>query len=141
MHGRLLFHFANVVELLDDFLHQLESFVDVGILPATKDDGKDDFVFLVKEPPGAIDLRFEIMVADLGTEADFLIFAVMSVSLVVPLFLLVLEFTKVHNTADGWILGWCDFYQIESCLTRLSESIVAADNPKLFAFVRNHTKG
>jgi hypothetical protein len=68
------------------------------------------------------------VVADLGTETDFFVLALVAVTFVLPFLLLVLELAKVHDATDGRLFGRGDLDQIESGGTGLLERFVGADD-------------
>ncbi len=95
-------------------LDQLVAFVDVGVFAAAEDDGEDHLVLLGQELLGAVDLGHQVVVADLGAEAQLFVLAVVRVAFVLPLLLLVLEFAVIHDPANGRLLLRRDFHEVQA---------------------------
>ena len=128
VHGGPLLDFADIIEFGGDSLDQLEAFLDMGVFSATKDDRKDHLVLLRQEQTRAVELEIEIMIADFRAQTDFLVLAQVAVPLVMPLLLLVLELTIVHDTADWRLFLGSNLYQIQFRLARPSHGIVCAND-------------
>jgi hypothetical protein len=86
----------------------------VGVFAAAEDDREDDFVFLGQELFGPIDLGHQVVVANFWANAEFFVFAVVRMPLVLPLLLLVLEFAEIHDSADGRLFLRSDLDKIEA---------------------------
>ena len=125
------------LQITNDPTDQFETLLDVGVLATPKHDRKNDLVLLLQELAGPIDLEFQVMRADLRTQADLLILAMMRLGLVLPLLLLVLELPIVHDPADRWILERSDFHQIEVGIPRFGQGIRGADHTQLRAVLVN----
>lgn len=125
------FHFADVFELLDNQLHDPLAFFDVGHLTAAEDDRHDDFVFVKKESSSLGNLEFDVVIARLGTDSDFLDLRVMNVGFVMLLFLLVFELAEVHDPADRRLFVGRHLDKIEAGVSREREGIVCGDDAEL----------
>ncbi len=137
MHGGALFELRDGFKLGGELFDQLEAFVDMGVFATTEDDRKDHLVLLPEELLGPVHLGHEIGLANLRTEPDFFVLALVRVPFVLPLFLLVLEFTKVHDPANGRLLGRRNFDEVESRLLGEVQGFLGRNHTELFAFRRN----
>jgi hypothetical protein len=137
LHRWVLFELADFAELVDDPPHQLEALLHVGIFPAAEDHRKYDFVLLFQELLGPVDLGHQVVFTDFGPEAELFVPTVMSVPLVLPLLLLVLELSIVHDATDGWLLGWGNLDQIEPHFASLLQRLVRRDDSQLGSVMRN----
>jgi hypothetical protein len=129
VHLWLLFQLSNAIQVFDQPLDQLVAFVDVGIFAAPEDYREDDLIFLFQEFLRPIDLSQEIVIADLGAQAEFFVLAVVRVAFMLPLLLLVLEFAVIHDAANGRLFLRRHFHKVESnfagslkCLNRLEDA-------------------
>jgi len=74
------------------------------------------------------------VVADLGTNAEFFVLAVVRVAFVLPLLLLVLEFAEVHDATNGRLLLGRDFYKVEAEVFGSLKSFGSFEDAELVAF-------
>jgi hypothetical protein len=141
VHLRRLFELGALFQFLLQALYELVAFVDVGIFAAAEDDAEDHLVLLGQELLGPVDLRHEIVVADLGAHAELFVFAVVRMAFVLPLLLLVLEFAVIHDAANGRLLLGRDFHEVEADFAGAGESVDGFENSEHFSFVSDHADG
>ena len=122
-------------------LDQLVAFFGVGVFAAAEDDGEDDFVFLGQKLFRAVDLGHQVVVTDLGTDAEFFVLAVMRVAFVLPLLLLVLEFAEIHDSANGRLLLRRDFDKVEAKVFGTLKGVDSFQDAELVAFRSNNADG
>ena len=127
VHGGRLFHLGNFFKGADQAFDKLEAFVDMSILAASENDRTDHLIAGFEEFTGFVDLGQKIVLADLGSEPDFLVLAVVRMAFVLALFLLVFEFAVIHDAANRWLLGGSHFYQIEACFAGLFQGFVSTN--------------
>lgn len=108
LHRGVLLHLSNIGQFLGESRNKLEAFVDVGVLAATEDDRADHFVAVFQKLTGTIHFGHEVVLTDLGAEADFFVLAVVCMPFVEPFLLLIFELSKVHNSADRGIFAGGD---------------------------------
>jgi hypothetical protein len=107
------FDLAHVFEAVDHLFDDPLSLFNVGQLAAAEDHGDNDLVFVHQEFAGVIDFDFNVMLARLRTNANFLQLRLMRVRFVLPLLLLLLELAEIHDSADGRALVRRHFHQIQ----------------------------
>ena len=78
-----------------------------------EDDRHDHFVLVLQESTGLVHFEFDVVIARLGSNANFFDFALMDVGLVLFLLLLVFEFAEVHDSTNGRPLIGRHFDQIQ----------------------------
>ena len=115
-HGGVFLDFGDVVQGLEDFVHDLAAFVDVGELTASEEDVDQDLVLVLEEFAGALDLDLDVVIAGLGADADFLNLDLVLLLLRGPLLLRVLELAEVHDLTNWRTLVGSDFHQVETGL-------------------------
>ena len=138
LHLRILLQLGNFLQLFCEPLHELVTLVDVRVLATAEDHAEDYLVLLGEELLGAVDLRHEVVVADLGTHAELFVFAVVCMALVLPLLLLVLELAVVHDAANGRLLLGRDFDEVEADFAGTCKSVDGFENTEDFAFMSDH---
>ena len=141
LHLRRLLQLGEFFELFGEPLDQLVAFVDVGVFAAAEDHAKDHLVFLSEEFLRAIDLRHEVVVADLGAHAELFVLAVVRMAFVLPLLLLVFEFAVVHDPANGRLFLRCNFDEVEADFAGTCKGIRGFDDANDFAFMSDHADG
>src|SRR5262249_16104704 len=97
LHRRVLLELGHFFQLLDEPVDEFVAFVDVRVLAAAEDDREDHLVLVRQELFRPVDLGHQVVVADFRAEPQLFVFAVMSVTFVLPLLLLVLELAEVHD--------------------------------------------
>jgi hypothetical protein len=124
-HPRRLFDRAVRTELIGELIEQRFTQVRVGHLATAEEDGQLDLVSGVEELRGLATLGFEIVVIDLGPDADFfqLDDVLMAAGLALFAALLVAKLPVVHEPADGWHRVGSHLDQIEPPLARHLERV------------------
>jgi hypothetical protein len=77
------------------------------------------------------------VVADFGADSQLFVLAVVRVAFVLPLFLLVLEFAKIHDAANGRLLLRGDFHKVETKVAGTLKSLDGFEDAELIAFRSN----
>ena len=139
MHLWILFELGARLQLFRESLDQLEAFIHVRVFAATEDDGEDDLIFAGQEFFRSVDLGHQVLVADFWAEAEFFVFAVMSVAFVLPLLLLVLEFAEIHDAANGRLLLGSDLDEVHAGVAGLLQSFDGFDNAQQGAILSDDT--
>jgi hypothetical protein len=134
-----LLEFGDGFELFLQTLNQLVAFIDVGVFAAAEDDAEDHLVFLGQELFGPVDLRHEVVVADLGAHAELFVFAVVGVAFVLPLLLLVLEFAVVHDAANGRLFLGRNFDEVEADFAGALQGVDGFHDAEDFSFRADHS--
>jgi hypothetical protein len=93
---------------------------------------------VVQEPPRLVELELDIVLAGLGPEADFFDLGLMRVRLAVLLFLLVLEFAEVHDSANGRALVGRDFDEIQIRLASSRHRLIGRHDSQLRPIGADH---
>jgi hypothetical protein len=111
----------------------------VGHLAAAEEDGQLDLVTGVEELRGLPTFGFEIVVVDLGPDADLfqLDNVLMTAGLTLFAALLVSKLPVVHEPADGWHRIGSHLDEIEPPLSRHLKRIESGDNANLLAVLIN----
>ena len=122
-------------ELIGELIEQDSAKIRVGHLATTEEDGQLDLIPGAEELRGLPPFRFEIVVVDLGPDANFFQLDNMLVAAGLALFsaLLVSELTVVHEPADRWHGVWRHLDQVEPTLARHLKRIECRDDPNLLA--------
>lgn len=141
LHLRVLLQLGDIFQLLRESLDEFEAFVDVGVFAAAEDDAEDHLILVGQELFRAVDLGHEVVVADLGADAEFFVLAVVRVAFVLPLLLLVLEFAVIHDPANGRLFLGRDFDEVEADFLGALEGVDGFENAEHFSFVSDHTDG
>ena len=138
-HARRLFDRTVRAKLFGQLIEQRAAQIGMGHLTAAEEDGQLDFVPGIEELRGLTSLRFEVVVVDLGPDADLFQLDDMLMTARLPLFaaLLVAELAVVHEPADGRHRIWRHLDQIEATLARHLERIECGDDPYLLAVLIN----
>jgi len=136
-HPRRLLDRAMWTELIGELIEQGFAQIRMGHLAATEENGQLDLVSSVEELRGLATLRLEVMVVDLGPDADLfqLDNVLMAAGLALFAALLVSKLAVVHEPADGWHRIGCHFDQIEPPLARHLERIKRWDDTDLLAIL------
>src|SRR5262249_43058138 len=122
LHRGSLLDLAELFKSSQDFVHDPTAFIDVGKLSATEKHVYQNFVFLLKEFLGPLDLYFDIVLAGLGSDPDFLDVNLVLLLLAEFLLLGIFEFAIVDDLAHGRTLVGSDLNQVEASLARSLES-------------------
>jgi len=138
MHGRLLLHFRYVIQIDHQTPDQLKPLIHMGIFPATENDRADHLIAFLQEFASPLPFGHEIVLSNLGPQADFLILALVRMPFVLPLFLLVLVFAIVHDAADGGLFQRRNLHEIEPRLAGFLQSFVSSNHTQLGSINRNH---
>jgi hypothetical protein len=138
-HPRRLFDGAVRTELIGELIEERFAEIRVGHLAAAKEDGQLDLVSGVEELRGLATFRLEVMVVDLGPDADLfqLDNVLMAAGLTLFAALLVSKLPVVHEPADGWHRIGSHLDEIEPPLTRHLKRIESGDNANLLAVLIN----
>jgi hypothetical protein len=128
LHRGVLLELGDVGELFRESLDELEAFIDVGVLAAAEDDGKDYFVLVGQELLGAVDLGHQVMIADFRAQPQFFVLAVMRVAFVLPLLLLVLEFAVIHDPANRRLFLRGNLHEVQADFTGSLQSFDGFDD-------------
>lgn len=131
------FDFAHRFQQRDNVADHALPFLDVRDFTPTEDDRHNHFVLVLEEPTCLIDFEFDIVIARLGSNANFFDFALMDVGLVLLFLLLVLEFAEVHDSANGRPLVGGHFDQIQIRVPCLLKCLFGRDDSKLSSLGRN----
>jgi len=104
---------------------------------ALEDNVHNHFVLVFQELACLVDLGLHIMVACLGTHAEFLKLLMMDFAFGTFPRLLVAELAIIENLADRWFFGWCDFDQIQTRLSGMIHGHRSQHNSQLLAVRSN----
>lgn len=104
------------------------AFFDVRHFTTLELDRDLDFVFVLQEADGLLDLELDIVVARLGTQTNFLRLGVVRLILVLLLALLVLVLAVVHDAAHRRLRARGNFDKIQSCFTSNGQGFVSGQN-------------
>ena len=107
------FELAELHEFLDDTLHHLATLFDVGHFSPAEENGDLHLVFMLKKVLGLLDFEFDVMLTRFGTQSNFLGLRHVT-AVTVPLFLFVLVFAEVHDSANRRALIWRHFNQVQA---------------------------
>lgn len=143
-HGaRFDFDFGNIAQTGGDVLHLFEGQIAVGHFPATEEHGELDFVAVVEEIAGAVDLDAQVVVVDFGTDADFLELGLLGVGASFLLFfaLLVFPLAIVHDLADRGLGLGCDFHEIKARVECPLLGFVEVGHTDLFVLIVDESNG
>jgi hypothetical protein len=135
LHPRWLFDRAMRTELIGQLIEERLAQIRVGHLAAAKEDGQLDLVSGIEELRGLPTFGFEVMVIDLGPDADFFQLDDVLVAAGLALFaaLLVSKLTVVHEPADGRHRVGRYLDQVESPLARHLERVKCWNDADLLA--------
>ena len=122
-HGRVFFHLANLIEGSQNLFHDPPALINVSQFPATEQHIHEDFVFAFKELARTLHLDFDVMVARLGPNSDFLDMDLVLLLLGKLFLLRILEFAEVDDFADRRPLIGCDLYKMQSRLASGFQSL------------------
>ena len=137
LHPWRLFDGAVRTELIGELIEQRFAQIRVGHLAAAKEDGQLDLVSGVEELRGLATFRLEVMVVDLGPDADLFQFddVLMAAGLALFAALLVPELAVVHEPADGWHRIGSHLDEIEPPLARHLERVKRWNDTDLLAIL------
>src|SRR5687768_696589 len=135
LHPGRLFDSAVRTELIGELIEQGFAQIRVGHLAAAKEDGQLDLVSGVEELRGLPTFGFEIVIIDLGPDADLfeLDDVLMAAGLALLATLLVSKLAVVHEPADGWHCIGSHLDQIEPPLARHLERVKRGYDTDLLA--------
>ena len=137
LHPRRLFDRAMRAELICQLIEERFAQVRVGHLAAAKEDSQLDFVTRVEELRRLPPLGFEVMVVDLGPDADLfqLDNVLMAAGLALFAALLVSKLAVVHEPADVWHGVGRHLDEIEPPLARHLERVKRWNDTDLLAIL------
>jgi hypothetical protein len=141
LHLRRLLELGDIGQLFRQTLDEFVAFVGMRVFAAAEDDGEDNFILLGQELFGAVDLGHQVVVANLGTNAELFVLAVMRVAFMLPLLLLVLEFAEVHDAANRRLLLRRDFYEVEAEVFGTLQGFGSFEYAELITFVTDDANG
>src|SRR5215212_6992109 len=135
LHPRWLFNRSVWTELISELIEEHFAQIRVGHLAAAEEDRQLDFVSGVEKLRGLPTLGFEVMVVDLGPDANLfqLDDVLMAARLALFAALLVAELAVVHEPADGWHRVGRHLDQVESPLARHLERVKCWNDADLLA--------
>ena len=81
------------------------------------------------------------MVADLRAQSNLFVLAVVNVPFVLPLLLLVLEFAKIHDSANGRLLLGRDFHKVEAKIFGTLKGVDSFQDAELVSLRSNDADG
>jgi hypothetical protein len=81
------------------------------------------------------------VVADFGAHPELFVLAVVRVAFVLPLLLLVLEFAVIHDAANGRLLLWRDFNEVEPDFAGTRKGVDGFENTENFSFMSDNSDG
>jgi hypothetical protein len=124
-------------ELIGELIEQGFAQIRVGHLAAAEENGQLNFVSGVEKLRGLATFRLEVMVVDLGPDADLfqLDNVLMAAGLALFAALLVSKLAVVHEPANGWHRIRRHFDQIEPPLARHLERVKRWDDTDLLAIL------
>lgn len=123
-------------QIVEDMFHDATAFIDVGHFSASEHHRDYDLVLVLQKPDGLAYFRFDIVIASLRTQADFL--GLRLVCLLSGLFiLLVLVLAEVHDSTNRWSLVRSYFHQIQSSFSSSTESVFDGDDSILSSIGAN----
>ena len=134
-----LFHFANVLEVFNKAVKDVGSAVLMDNFTSPEEDGYFYLIAILKETPCMTQFGFVIMVIRLGADLDFLDLdnSLTLFSFLLFLLRLVFEFAVVHNSANRRHSSSRHFHQVIAMFLGGGDSLIAGENPQLFAFGSN----
>jgi hypothetical protein len=141
LHARRLFDRAVRTELIGELVEKRFAQIRVGHLATTEENRQLDLVSGVEELRSLPALGFEIMVVDLGPDADLFQLDDVLASPRFTLFpaLLVTELAVVHQPADRRHGVWRHFDKVETALARHLQRIERRDDADLLAVLVDET--
>ena len=109
--------------------------------PAAEFEGHLDLHVLAQKTDGVFDFDPQVVGINFWAELDFLYLGRVLVLLgfLVPLGLLVAILTVIHQSADRWVGGGCDFDQIHGVGPGHGQRFAQREDPKLFAIITDHS--
>jgi hypothetical protein len=139
LHSRRLFDDAVRPELIGKLIEERFAKIWVGHLAPPEEDGQLDLVSGIEELRGLPTFGLEVMVVDLGPDADLFQLDDVLVASRLTLFaaLLVPKLAVVHEPADGWHRIGSHLDEIEPPLARHLKRIECGDNANLLAVLIN----
>lgn len=139
LHSWRLFDDAVRPELIGELIEERFAEIRVGHLAPPKEDRQLDLVSGVEELRGLPAFGLEVMVVDLGPDADLfqLDNVLMAAGLTLFAALLVSKLPVVHEPADGWHRIGSHLDEIEPPLARHLKRIECGDNANLLAVLIN----
>lgn len=106
----------------DHFIHDFAPFFDVGVLATAKHDGDLNFVAMFEKTNRLFDLKFDIVLTGLWSQANLFGFDLVRFGLFLfALFVLVLA--VIHNSANGRSFIGGDFNEVEPIVSSALESV------------------
>ena len=110
----------------------------MGEFPAAEHDGDLDLVLVLEKADSLLDLEFNVVLASLWSNTDFLESRLMGLVLVGFLVPFIAELAVVHNTADRRFGFRGDFHKIKSGFTRLVECLACCNYSQLLSLCINY---
>jgi hypothetical protein len=122
-------------ELIGELIEERFAQIRVGHLAAAEEDGQLDLISGIEELRGLPTFGFEVMVIDLGPDANLFQLDDMLMAAGLTLFaaLLVSKLAVVHEPADGWHGVGRHLDQVESSLARHLERVKCWNDADLLA--------
>ncbi len=102
----------------DDVFHHLAAFFDMSHLPSAEQDGYLHFVVVLEKANRLLHLKLDIVLARLGSNANLLKLGLVLLTFGCPLTFVVLELSKVHNSANRRFGFGRDFDEIKPVFAR-----------------------
>lgn len=111
--GRKALDFPVLGKQFDDVVHHFTAFIDVGILSSSEQNCHLNFVVVLQEANRFLDLKTDIVFTGFGSDANLFEPGLMRLVLGLAFFLVVIEFAKIHDTANRRLRVASNFNQIK----------------------------
>jgi hypothetical protein len=132
-HRRRLLDLGYVDQFLQDHIDDPSSLFDVLQLAASEQHVDQDLILVFEELACLVNLGVDVVVAGLGTDADFLQLLLVNFRLGPLARLLVTEFAVVQNLANRRALGRSHFDEVEIRFARQFHCLGSRNDAELFA--------
>lgn len=96
-------------------VHHFAAFIDMCILAAPKQNRNLDLVIVIKKPDRFLDFEADIVLTGFRSNTDFLKLGLVRLVFGLTLFLVVVEFAKIHDSANRRLGVARDFNQVKTC--------------------------
>ena len=95
---------------LNDVVHHFSALVDMGIFSTSEKHCDLNLVIVLQKANCLLDLKPDIVLARFGADADLFELCLMRLVFSLPFLFIVVEFTEIHNSANGRFRIACNFY-------------------------------
>ena len=103
----------------------------MSVLATAKQDCHLHFVIVLEKVNRLFHFEVDVVFASLGANSNFLQSSLVRLVFSLTFFLVVIEFTEVHDSANGWLRFFGDFYQIEACGLCFFNGVLRWNNSQL----------